>query len=96
MGIARKSIPDLGLYVFWDIDKSKLDFVSDRDFIISRLFERGKLDDVLKVISYYGIPYTKKSLAANKYLSRQGIYLAKALLDIPIEHFSAYAALKHN
>ena len=96
MNYPRKSLPKFGTYAFWDIDKTKLDFVGDKDFIISRMFERGMLDDVLKIISFYGTSETKKSLIHNKYLSRQGIFLARALLDIPIDLFAAYASLQHN
>jgi len=84
------------MYAFWDIDKSKLDFAKDKDFIISRMFDRGKFDDVLKTVSFYGLVDSKKSLLSNKYLSRQGMYLANALLNIPIEQFASYAAPQHD
>ena len=92
MNVLSKSMPDIGLYAFWDIDKTKLNFSRDKDFILSRMLERGTLDDVLKTLSFYGIKEAKRVLTSNKYLSRQAMYLAHVLLNTPIEHFSAYAA----
>lgn len=96
MSEAGKTIPDVGLYAFWDVDKTKLNFFQDKDFIISRMFERGKLDDVLKIISFYGLPESQKILLHNKYLSKEGIHLAHVLLGIDLEDFSAYATPEYH
>jgi hypothetical protein len=96
MNFLSKPIPDVGFYAFWDVDKSKLDFNHDKDFIVSRMFERGKFNDVLKIIYYYGIPETKSILKTNKYLSTEGVYFAHTLLDIPLEDFASYAVHQHD
>ena len=92
MNVLSKSKPEIGLYAFWDVDKTKLDFSRDKDFVLSRMLKRGTLDDVLKVISFYGLKEAKKVLTSNKYLSREAMYLAHLLLDTLIKHFSAHAA----
>lgn len=96
MSVAVRPLPNIELYAFWDIDKNKLDFIQDKNFIIPRMFERGKLDDILKIVSFYGLKECKKVLIHNKHLSREGIHLAHVLLGIPLERFIAYATLKHN
>jgi hypothetical protein len=96
MSLAGKAIPDIPLYAFWDINKQNLDFNQDGDFIISRMFERGKLEDVLEIISFYGLQKSREVLMQNRYLSRQGLYFAHVLLNIPVEDFSAYVTLQHN
>jgi hypothetical protein len=83
-------------YAFWDVNREDLDFSRDRNFIISRMFERGKFDDVLSVTVLYGKDETGKTLLNNKYLSRSGLFLAHALLGLPLRDFKAYASLKHN
>lgn len=83
-------------YAFWDVDRENLDFVKDKGFIVSRIFERGKLDDVLSVIVLYGKDETGKILQNNKYLNRQGLFLAPSLLGLPLQDFKAYVALKHD
>jgi hypothetical protein len=83
-------------YAFWDVTPEKLDISRNKEFIISRMFERGKLDDVLSTIVYYGKDESVKVLRDNKYLNRPGLFLAHTLLGLPLQDFKAYATLKHN
>lgn len=83
-------------YAFWDVNTENLDIARDKGFIVSRIFERGKLDDVLSVIVLYGKEETGNILQSNKYLNRQGLFLAHTLLGLPLEGFKAYVTLKHN
>jgi hypothetical protein len=83
-------------YAFWDVKRENLDFSRDKGFIISRMFERGKFDDVLSVIVFYGKDEAAKVLQNNKYLNRQGLFLAHTLLGLPLYDFKAYGSLKHH
>jgi hypothetical protein len=83
-------------YAFWDVKRETLDISRDKPFIISRMFERGKFDDVLSVIVFYGKDETANVLQNNKYLNRQGLFLAHALLGLPLQDFKAYATFKHD
>ncbi len=83
-------------YAFWDVKRENLDFIKDKDFIVARMFERGSLDDVLSLISFYGKDETGKILKSYKYLNRQGLFLAHTLLGLPLQDFKAYGTLKHN
>ena len=83
-------------YAFWDVSREKLDVSRNKEFIISRMFERGKLDDVLSTIVYYGKDEAVKILRDNKYLNRPGLFLAHTLLGLPLQDFKAYATFKHN
>ena len=40
-------------YAFWDVKRENLDFSKDKPFIISRMFERGNLEDVLSLVAFY-------------------------------------------
>ena len=82
-------------YVFWDTDRGQLDLLKDKSMIVSRMFERGKLDDVLSVIVVYGKEEVARVLQDNKYLSRQGLFLAHALLGLPLQDFKSYILFKH-
>jgi len=81
-------------YAFWDVSRELLDVGQDKVFIISRLFERGKLDDVLFIISLYGKGEVCSVLTNHKYLNRSGLFLAHALLAIPLTNFSSYKRLR--
>lgn len=92
--------PGIGMtlptYAFWDVDREKLDLEKDKNFIISRMFERAKLDDVFAIVALYGRGTAASVLKRNKYLNRQGVYLAHAVLGIPLQNFKAYAFLEHH
>jgi hypothetical protein len=92
---AKNTLPLPG-YAFWDVKRDDLDFSRDKGFIISRMFERGNLDDVLSLVAFYGKDETGNILKSNKYLNRQGLYLAHALLGFPIQDFKAYGTPKHH
>lgn len=83
-------------YAFWDVKRENLDFARDKRFIVSRMFERGSLDDVFSLVSFYGKDEAGNILKSNKYLNREGLFLAHTLLGLPLHDFKAYATLKHH
>ena len=95
MNDAKNTIPLPG-YAFWDVKRENLDLSRDKVFIISRMFERGNLEDVLSLIAFYGKDKTGEVLKSNEYLNRQGLYLAYTLLGFPLQEFKAYDTLKHH
>lgn len=92
METANISVQNLAPYAFWDTDASQLDLQQDKDTVVSRIFERAKLDDILNTIAYYGIDVCAGIMTANRYISRQAMFLAHLLLSVPLEKFKAYAA----
>ncbi|MGG2324663.1 DUF6922 domain-containing protein, partial [Salmonella enterica] len=56
MSVTVHTAAELGAYAFWDTDPYKLNLEKDKRFIISRIFERAKMDDILNTIVFYGIP----------------------------------------
>ncbi|MBN8878195.1 MAG: hypothetical protein J0I32_11655 [Sphingobacteriales bacterium] len=83
-------------YAFWDVKRENLDSSRDKGFIISRMSERGKFEDVLSVIAFYGKNETCQVLQNSKYLSRPGLFLAHTLLGLPLQDFKAYGTLKRH
>ena len=90
------SVADLGGYAFWDTDVNSLNLEKDKYLIVSRIFERAKLEDVLNTIVFYGIEVCSKILTANKHLSKQAVNLAHLLLSLPLEKFKSYAPPRNN
>lgn len=83
-------------YAFWDVKRENLDFTRDKQFIVSRMFERGNLDDVLSLLAFYGVKEAGNTLKANRYLNRQGLFLAHSLLGLPLQDFKSYGTPKHH
>jgi hypothetical protein len=96
MDMPIRSVADLAAYAFWDTDIAKLNLEKDKQVIISRIFERAKLEDVLNTIAFYGIEVCGSILTANRYLSTQAVYLSHLLLSLPLEKFKAYAPPRSN
>jgi len=94
MSLATKNTLRLPRYAFWDVAQENLDFSRDKRFIVSRMFERGNYDDVLSLIVIYGKDETGGIVKSNKYLNRQGLFLAHTLLGLPLQEFRAYGHLR--
>ncbi len=67
--------PLLPRYVFWDVKRENLDFSDDKAFIISRVFERGKLEDVFGILSIYGKVEVARVLKITNILTGKGFSL---------------------
>jgi hypothetical protein len=75
---------------FWDTDFSKLNTQTQKEFIIRRVFERGRWDDVLNTISFYGDKTVINALLEAEYLPEGALYLAAAIFKLNIEQFKCY------
>lgn len=54
---AQSYHPDLSIYrkiLFWDTDFEKLDWNTNKRYIINRIFERGNEKEILETIRFYG------------------------------------------
>lgn len=47
------SVPVIRKSVFWDIDTAKLDWSLNKDFIVSRVNQRGSKEEIEEVRNYY-------------------------------------------
>jgi hypothetical protein len=46
--------PDAMLWLFWDVELAQLDVEKHADYILGRVLERGRIDDVGWVLRFYG------------------------------------------
>lgn len=51
--IEEKPVPSIRSVVFWDIDPEKLDWNKNKDFIVSRVNQRGNKEEIENVRKYY-------------------------------------------
>jgi hypothetical protein len=75
---------------FWDTNFDTLDFEKHSDFIILRVFERGKWDDVVNTINYYGVNKTKATLLTTEHLASNAWHLASAIFKTDLTKFKCY------
>ena len=91
-----ESKPQFHKYLFWDIDYNKLDYDKYSDFIIERVFERGDVDDIRQCRRYYGDEEIAKALTNAKYLTKETIYLAIAILNNELTDYRCYRLAQLN
>lgn len=54
MPAGRGPVPAEQEWLFWDVDPSAIDLGRDRRYVLGRVLERGRLDDVRWAVGQYG------------------------------------------
>jgi hypothetical protein len=47
-------VPEQQTWLFWEVTPDRIDLVRDRDYVLSRVLERGRMVDVRWAIRHYG------------------------------------------
>jgi len=83
-----KELPEISKRTFWDVEISEIDFKESYEAVITRVFDRGTLDEVYSVINYYGFDFVKKTMqTTNDYLPNRSILLARAIFNLNYTDF---------
>jgi hypothetical protein len=82
-----KPPPDISKRAFWDIDFDKLDFYGKSDFIILKVFQHGKWDDIVSIIQFYGKRKVFKTLSETEHLTEQALGLSIIIFNKPKSKF---------
>lgn len=75
---------------FWDVNFENLNPETNKEFIITRVFDRGNWDDVMAVILFYGKKEVIKILLSAEYLMQHAINLAIGLFHLNSEDFTCF------
>lgn len=79
--------PELSPYLFWDTDRTRLNWQRDAAFVIQRTFERGTLNDLLEVLVHYGRERVVEVLTQAEDLPDGVAALASVLFNVPSHEF---------
>jgi hypothetical protein len=90
-----KSLPNLPKVLFWDIQRQAPDYENHPEWVIQRVLERGSMDDIAEVILFYGKEKVKEVLTTTLHLDEDILYLASAILDIPLKNFLCYSTRQY-
>lgn len=83
-----KALPAISKRTFWDVEISEIDFEEYSEWVITRVFDRGTLDEVYSVINYYGYDFVKKTMqTTNDNLPNHSILLARAIFYLNYNDF---------
>ena len=77
------ALPQISKRTFWDVEISEHDFIHSKEWVITRVFDRGSLDEVFSVINYYGFDFVKNVLVTTQdNLPNHTILLARAIFKL--------------
>jgi hypothetical protein len=86
-----REYPQFSPQCFWDMDYNKLDFETDKNFIIARVVSRGGSNDELELFKFYGCDTIRQEIMKIRYLNKKILNYLSSLFDIPKESFSCFA-----
>lgn len=88
--------PQFHRRIFWDVDFDKLDYDKRANFIIERVFERGDVEDIRQCRRYYGDSKISEALTDAKWLMKETVYLAMAILKNDLTDYRCYRLAQLN
>jgi hypothetical protein len=86
----EKPSPKFSDYLFWDINRSKLDYDQNATYIIDRVVMKGCLSDWYSLLEFYGSEKIKEVTTNMKYLDKYSLSFLSTYFDIPKENFKCY------
>ncbi|MCF6184119.1 MAG: hypothetical protein L3J56_05760 [Bacteroidales bacterium] len=87
-------IENFSEHLFWDVDRTKLDFEKNKRLIIERAFTRGDIADIKIVITYYGLNTIKEEIIKAGFLDKKTLNWVSLFLDIPKTKFRCYTKIQ--
>lgn len=84
--------PHFSAYLFWDVDREKIDFQKHKALLIRRAFEIGTLDDLTEAVVFYGRDSVRDTLLSANSLQTNAIDLAKVLFHVKATDFKCYTS----
>lgn len=91
----EKTPPVFSPWLFWDSDPAKIDFERDASYLVRRVFDLGRLDDVAEVMRYYPASMLVKILTEADSLPENAIYLAAALFNLKPKDFKCFTSKQY-
>ena len=79
--------PNISRRAFWDIDYNSIDWEKNSQFLIIKVIERGKLQDLFELLKYYGKERIKNELVNAPNLPERTYTFAKTYFGLTNEDF---------
>lgn len=88
--------PQFSSYLFWDSNPDLIDFERDKNKVIRRVFDIGRLDDLGELMWLYPEETIVEALLTADYLPENALYLALALYNLKKENFKCYTSIQYH
>ncbi len=73
--------PSFSPHLFWDTDATQTDWHVQTEAVLTRVLNRGTLEDVIEAERFYGSDSIRKLLHHTRTLSPEGRRLAEVVLN---------------
>jgi hypothetical protein len=83
-------IEDFSASLFWDIDKTKLDFEKNATHVIEKAVNRGTWEDFKIALSYYGREKMTETVKNLRYMDKKTLHFSSIYFHIPITEMRCY------
>lgn len=87
-------LPKTPTRLFWDIKDHKPD-LGNVNWVSRRIFEQGSVKDIADLIIHYGKDKVIKAMTSTPYMDEDIMYLAAAVLGIPLKEFLCYTTKQY-
>ena len=77
-------------HLFWDIDKTQIDFDNSKPFIIERVMSHGLLSDWFLLKELYGLEVIRQVVLTCRYLDKSCLNFCSTYFNEPKENFRCY------
>jgi len=76
--------------LFWDTDYDKLDWDKHISYVVSRVLQRGTLEDFRNIVAYYGKEKLREVIKNIRYLDKKPMYFSSIYFEIPLTEIRCY------
>lgn len=76
--------------LFWDTDTHQLNSERHAQLIIERVAERGTLEEMRAIWTYYGADRIAAALQASRALTNRTTWFFATLFELPLSSFHSY------
>ena len=67
----QKSRPNISKTAFQDVNFEEIDFEKNHVFVVDKVFNYGKFNDLSELIRYYGVENIKKAMIQVPYFRKE-------------------------
>jgi hypothetical protein len=83
-------------YLFWDVDKSKLDIFKYSTYVIDRVLSHGLLSDWYLIKEIYGKETIRQVALQQRHLDKQALAFCAAYFNEPLTNLRCYNYAQSN
>jgi hypothetical protein len=89
-------VEKLSPHLFWDTDKSQIDLVVHRPFLVERIMSHGLLSDWLLLKATFSREELRTTVLQLRYMDKYSLHFCMAYFDEPIQNFRCYNYAQSN